>query len=201
MPATRTMVASATPVAIAAACTCCLVMPRAYALAATLPEPLKMEPARAKLVWVSAASSGVLEPALAEGARCELGPRGHIMALEEPAQVRLDGSGTDAQTGADLVIRCAVDHRVQYLALSLRKADAVAGADAEVKSAAGGAADGVEQFGGRRGFDDEPGGAEPQGRIGVLGVVVGGDHDHGGHVAGRLVAQQVEPGLFAEPKI
>ncbi len=51
------------------------------------------------------ASAELLEPAFADGARCELGSRCHVVAFEETTQVRLHGPSADLEARPDLIVR------------------------------------------------------------------------------------------------
>ena len=70
-------------------------------------------------------------------------------------------------------------------------------ADAERETTGRGPADGVHEFGRRCGLEHEAGRAEPERRVGVLRVVVGGHHDDRGSRGGGAAARAVEKGQAA----
>src|SRR5215217_335741 len=92
--------------------------------------------------------------------------------------MRLDCLGGDAQVGADLVVRPALDDLSDHLQLALTEGERLTRSDPEMQSAAGGRSNGREQIPDRAVLNDESGRPEPESGLGILRVAVGGQHNN-----------------------
>src|SRR2546423_1958238 len=95
--------------------------------------------------------------------------------------MRFDGLRTDPEAGPDLVVRATIDHESYDVELALAQPGEAAHAgsrpDRESHPASGNATDRIEELRERRGLEHESRGAQAEGRLRVLRIVVRREDD------------------------